>query len=218
MILLAEAVEAASSAAPMNFLMALIVGVGLSAACGFRVFVPMLGTGIAGYTGHLELTESMMWLQNPVTIAALTVATLLEVGAYYVPWIDNLMDTVATPAAITAGTIMTASMVGDVSPMLKWSLGLIAGGGAAGAVQVATTLVRGTSSATTGGLGNPIVSTGELAAASGITLLAIIAPIIIILVLCIIAYWVIKRLMKRKEANQEELVTNTPAEIPENLD
>lgn len=213
MMILAEAVSASN---PMNFLMALMIGVGLSAACGFRVFVPMLGAGIAGYTGHLELNESMIWLQNPLTIGALTVATLLEIGAYYVPWIDNMMDTVATPAAVIAGTIMTASMVGDVSPMLKWSLALIAGGGAAGTVQVATTLVRGTSSATTGGLGNPIVSTGELAAASGITLLAVIAPILIILVLFLITFWVVKRFVKRR-SNKRELATSTTLESPEDL-
>ena len=193
----------------MEFLMACIVGIGLSAACGFRVFVPMLGTGIAAYSGHLELAESFQWLQHPATIAALGLATALEIGAYYVPWLDNLMDSIAAPAAVTAGTIMTASMVGgDFSPLLKWSLALIAGGGAAGVVQTATTLIRGTSSATTGGLANPVVSTGELAAASGITLMAVIAPIFVAIVLLIIAVWIVRILLRRKK-NKELVIADT---------
>ena len=119
----------------METLLAICVGIGLSAASGFRVFVPMLGMSIASSSGHLELASSFEWIGSPVAVVAFSIATILEVGAYYVPWVDNLLDSIATPAAIAAGTITTGSMVGDVSPFLQWGLALVAGGGTAGVVR-----------------------------------------------------------------------------------
>ena len=161
----------------IQLLTGLCIGIGLSAACGFRVFVPMLGVSLAHRAGHMELGSGFEWLGSDLALIALLLATIVEVAAYFVPWIDNLLDTIAMPASIVAGTMMTGAMTGEMSPLLKWSLALIAGGGAAGAVQTVTTIVRGTSSATTGGLGNPLVSTGELAGSAGITALAVFIPL-----------------------------------------
>src|SRR5687767_3523804 len=116
----------------MEMLLSVCVGLGLSAACGFRIFVPLLVTSIAAHSGHLNLAPSFDWLGSPAALTAFSVATALEVGAYYIPWLDNFLDTVATPTAVVAGTMMTASMITDVSPFLKWSLSVVAGGGIAG--------------------------------------------------------------------------------------
>jgi hypothetical protein len=130
-------------------------------------------------------------------IIAFSVATVAEIAGYYIPWIDNLLDSVATPAAVVAGSIATASMAGDVSPFIRWSLAIIAGGGSAGLIQGSSVIVRGASSATTGGLGNPVVSTLELVAAVVGTILAIVLPILAIALFAFIAYKIISR-MKRK--------------------
>ncbi len=103
----------------METLLAICVGIGLSAASGFRIFVPMLGLSIASSAGHIELASGFEWLGSPVAVVAFSVATILEIGAYYVPWIDNLLDSITTPAAIVAGTIATGSMTGEMSPFLK---------------------------------------------------------------------------------------------------
>jgi hypothetical protein len=130
-------------------------------------------------------------------IIAFSVATVAEIAGYYIPWIDNLLDSVATPAAVVAGSIATASMAGDVSPFIRWSLAIIAGGGSAGLIQGSSVIVRGASSATTGGLGNPVVSTLELVAAVVGTILAIVLPILAIALFAFIAFNIISR-MKRK--------------------
>jgi len=163
--------------------MGLCIGFGLSAACGFRVFVPLLGMSIAHLAGHLELAAGFEWIGTWPALVAFAVATLLEIGAYYGPWIDNVMDIAATPAAITAGIIVTASQVSDVSPLLKWSLAVIAGGGAAAVVQVGTVAGRSVSTGTTGGLGNFMVSTTELCASVLVTALAILLPVLCLIVL-----------------------------------
>ena len=116
----------------MELFLSLCVGIGLSAACGFRIFVPLLAMSIAANSGHLKLVPSFEWVGSDTALITFAVATVLEIAAYYIPWLDNLLDTIATPAAVVAGTIVTASMVGGMSPFLKWTLAVIAGGGAGG--------------------------------------------------------------------------------------
>src|SRR5581483_5675565 len=161
----------------METVLSICVGIGLSAACGFRVFVPLLVMSIASLSGHLSLAHGFEWIGTYPALISFAVATCLEVAGYYLPWLDHLLDTIASPAAVVAGTIVTASAVSDMSPFLKWTLAVIAGGGAAGLVQGATVLTRAASGVTTGGLANPVVSTAELAGATITSVLAVVAPI-----------------------------------------
>src|SRR6266699_2021582 len=135
----------------METLLSICVGIGLSAACGFRVFVPLLVMSIAALSGHLTLAHGFEWIGSYPALIALSVATCLEIAGYYIPWVDNLLDTISSPAAIIAGTLITASVITDLSPFLKWTLAIIAGGGAAGIVQGTTVVARGASSVGTGG-------------------------------------------------------------------
>ena len=162
----------------METLLGISLGIGLSAACGFRVFVPLLVMSIASLSGHLTLASGFQWIGSYPALVTFSVATILEIGGYYIPWVDHLLDTVATPAAIVAGTVTTAAMVGDMSPYLKWTLAAIAGGGVAGMVQGTTVLARGVSTATTGGLGNPFFATIELGGALFTSVLALLAPLL----------------------------------------
>ena len=167
----------------MEAIMSIMIGVALSATCGFRVFVPLLavniGTRAQDANGQplIELAAGFDWLSSDIALMVFLVATLFEIGGYYIPWIDNLLDTVASPAAIVAGTIITASFITGMDPWLQWLLGVIAGGGAAGAVQAATVVTRAASTVTTGGLGNPIVASVETSGAFlGSALAILMAP------------------------------------------
>lgn len=183
----------------MQGVMAFFVGIGLSATCGFRIFVPLLGLSIAHHAGHITLSHGFEWIGSwPATIA-FAVATIIEVIAYYIPWVDNLLDTIATPAAVVAGAITTASVVGDVSPLLRWPLAVIAGGGVAGLIQGSSVLVRGTSSATTAGAGNPVVSTGELLASIVGTIVSIVLPVVAIVLVALIVFLIFRRILRRGE-------------------
>jgi hypothetical protein len=182
----------------MQGVMAFFVGIGLSATCGFRIFVPLLGMSIAHHAGYITLSHGFEWIGSwPATIA-FAVAMILEVVAYYIPWVDNLLDAIATPAAVVAGTIITASMVVDVAPLLRWPLAVIAGGGVAGLIQGSSVLVRGTSSTTTAGTGNPVVSTGELLASIVGTFVSIILPILAIVLVAVIVFFVLRRILRRR--------------------
>ena len=128
----------------METLLGIAVGIGLSAACGFRVFVPLLVMNLASLSGQLHLSSGFAWIGSYYATVAFGTATIVEVLGYYIPWFDHVLDIVATPAAIIAGTITTASLVTDMSPFLKWTLALIAGGGIAGLVQGTTVALRAT--------------------------------------------------------------------------
>jgi hypothetical protein len=181
----------------METLLSICLGIGLSAACGFRVFVPLLVVGIASRAGHLQLAAGFDWMASDAALIAFGVATALEIAAYYVPWVDNLLDSIATPAAIVAGTIVTASVVTGMSPMLKWSLAVIAGGGAAGIIQGATVVARGASSVTTGGLANPIFATIELGGSVFVSILAIVLPLVALVVIVAAAFGLGRKFLRR---------------------
>ncbi len=180
----------------MATLLSVLLGIGLSAACGFRIFVPFLLVGIAARTGHVALGTSFTWMASTPALIALGVATVVEIGAYYIPWLDHLLDVVATPAAVVAGMIMTASVVTGLDPMLKWTLALIAGGGIAGTVQALTVGTRKVSLLTTGGLGNPLVSTVELFGSVLLTVLAIALPLLAFAVIAWALFFGVRHLLR----------------------
>ena len=179
--------------ASWEFAFSVIVGVGLSAACGFRVFIPPLVMCIAARAGHVPLGADFIWMESNAALIAFSIAAVLEISAYYIPWLDNALDAIAAPAAVVAGTMTTAAMLGDISPWFKWSMAAIAGGGAAGAVQVATTVARGASSMLTGGTGNWVVSTGEGIGAVITAILAIVVPILVFIGFMIFMGYVISK-------------------------
>jgi hypothetical protein len=177
--------------------LSICLGIGLSAACGFRVFVPLLVMNLASLSGHLTLAPGFAWIGSYPALIAFSVATVLEIAGYYIPWVDHLLDTIATPAAIIAGIVVTASMVTGMSPFLKWILAAIAGGGAAAAVQGATVITRGASTVTTAGVGNPVVATLELAAAVVTSVLTLVAPVFVVGLMAGLVFILGRRLLRR---------------------
>lgn len=183
----------------METILGLCLGIGLSAACGFRVFVPLLVMSIAAIMGIFEPLKGFEWLAMPSVCIALGFATLCEIGAYYIPWVDNLLDTIATPAAMVAGTLTTMAVSsGEMSQFASWAAAIIVGGGTAGAVQLGTVAARGVSTATTGGVANPVVSTGEWVSALVISVLSFFIPVLVVIVLLIGVVWAVRWIRQKR--------------------
>lgn len=153
------------------------LGFALAAAVGLRIFVPLLVVSAAAYTGHLELSGGLAWLGSPAALIVLAVATLLEIVAYKVPWLDNLLDAAGAPVAVLAGTLMMASALEGADPLLRWTMAAVAGGGTAGAVHGSLAVLRKLSSLTTGGLANPLISTAEGVGSLALSVVALLVPI-----------------------------------------
>jgi hypothetical protein len=179
-----------------NIAVSIALGIGLAAATGFRVFLPLLVASVAAYTGHLQLSDHFAWLGTLPAVTMLGVAAIAEVLAYYIPAVDNLLDAITTPAALVAGTLIAAATMTHLPPLAKWALAVIAGGGAAGITQGVTALLRAKSTMFTAGLGNPVLSTLELVGALLVAALALIAPFVA-LVLVAVFCWVAVRLARR---------------------
>jgi len=162
----------------LDTLMGLCLGIGLSAACGLRVFLPLLSLSVASHLGWVPLAPSFQWVASPPAMVALSLATFIEVAAYFVPWLDNTLDSLSGPAAVLAGTLITASQLDQLNPLLQWGLALIAGGGTAGVVQGTTSFVRGGSTMVTAGLGNPLLASVELGGSLLGSLLSLSLPVL----------------------------------------
>lgn len=185
----------------LEIVLGLIAGLGLSAACGFRVFVPMLVVSIGIHAGAVHVAPGFAWIGSTPALVAFSAATLLEVLGYYVPGVDHFLDVVATPAAIVAGALLSTAFVVDIDPWLRWSLAMTVGGGVAAAVQVATVATRAASGVLTLGAGNPVVSTGELAGSTFASVAALVAPVLALVVVLALVTWLVLRWSRRRSAH-----------------
>jgi hypothetical protein len=196
--------------AGLDLALSIALGVGLAAAVGFRVFLPMLVMSVAAYTGHLTLSSGLQWLGTAPALVMLSVATVLEILAYYIPGVDNLLDVIAAPAALIAGTVVSAAVMTDLPPIVKWTTAVIAGGGAAGLTQGLTSLLRAKSTALTAGLGNHVIATGELGGALIVSLLALAAPLAAVGVVALFC-WFAVRLVRRLFRKDRRAPTSSAA-------
>lgn len=188
----------------VELMTALFLGIGLSASCGFRVFVPMLAASIAGHYNLIPFIGTFdgnfAWLSSWPAIIAFGTASIAEILAYYIPLVDNFLDSVASPLAMIAGALLTTSVIPIDNEVYRWILGIIVGGGSAGIVQSGTVLTRLFSSKATLTAGNPVVSTTENVAAVGGSVLSFIIPIAVGIIFLILFVVIISKILKRRKA------------------
>ena len=206
------------------YILSAFIGIGLAAATGFRVFLPMFAVSLASYLGWIPMNESFQWLSGLPTLITTGIATIVEILAYYIPYVDHLLDTASVPLATIAGSVMFASQFADIGTFPQWALALIAGGGTAAAISSGFAGTRAASTATTGGLGNSVVATTETAGAGIMSFLALVAPVIafIAAVALIITVLVLGKKLWRKFRNfnsdQNAKVINVDAVDQKNLE
>ncbi|MAP79491.1 MAG: hypothetical protein CL526_00235 [Aequorivita sp.] len=184
----------------LELFISIFLGVGLAAAVGFRVFLPLLALSLAGYLSYIPLNESWQWLGSLTAVITLSIATIVEVCGYYIPWIDNVLDTIALPLATLAGTVVIVATVSEVSPFVTWALAIIAGGGTAAVIKGNSAAARLTSTSTTGGLANPVLTTVETGISGFMAIASIFIPIlafIFVILLFIIIFRFYKKLRKK---------------------
>jgi hypothetical protein len=184
----------------MDSTLAILIGIGLAASCGFRVFAPLLVVSAATHAGYVDVAHGFNWIGTwPATIA-FAVAAVVEITAFYIPWLDNLLDMIASPIAVIAGAILFAAVAADLDPFLHWSLAIIAGGGSAAIVQAGTVLTRAASTTSTAGFANFAVSTFETAAGFFFSLMSIAVPVLALLLLIALIgamYYASRRVLRK---------------------
>ncbi len=184
-------------------IISIFLGVGLAASVGFRVFLPLFALSLASYFGVWELNDNWQWIGSLAALITLGAATIIEIFAYFIPWVDNILDSMAVPLAAIAGTAVMVSTVADLDPVVTWSLAIIAGGGTATAIKGASAASRLASTATTGGVANPVVSTIETGTATVVSVASIFAPIIaavMVVIILAIIFSIYRKLRPRRNA------------------
>lgn len=176
---------------------AIALGIGLSASCGFRVFIPLLVASVAAKTGFIPLQESFMWLGSWTAIVCFSAATFVEILAYYIPFLDNLLDSITTPLAIGAGSLLMTSVLPIDENMMRWITGIMVGGGMAAGIQAGSVITRLASSKFTAGTGNPVVATGEHIAAFGTSITALFAPVFVAILFVLLFIFFLSKISKK---------------------
>uniref|UniRef100_UPI00404A3941 DUF4126 domain-containing protein n=1 Tax=Fulvivirga sp. TaxID=1931237 RepID=UPI00404A3941 len=185
-----------------EIIIGLLLGIGLSACCGFRIFIPLLIASVASKMGWISLAENFEWMTSWSAISGFGFASIVEILGYYIPFVDNALDTIAGPVAVIAGTLVSASTMVQLDPTMQWILGIIVGGGTAGIIHAGTSLLRIGSSGATAGLGNALIATGEAGASIfgsiGVILMPIVIGITALIFVVIVSYYLLKKLLKSR--------------------
>lgn len=194
---------------------AIALGIGLSASTGFRVFIPLLVAGIASHFGLLPLGEGFGWMGSVPALISFGVAAVVEVLAYYIPFVDNLLDSIATPLSVGAGTLLMTSVFPAENEWIRWIMGFVVGGGAAATIQSGSAFTRLVSTGFTAGTGNPVVSTGEGVAATGFSVMSLFTPILVAVLLIVLMILLLRfayRRMVKKRKKELPTFSNVKTE------
>lgn len=208
----------------MAIFLAVCAGLGLSAACGLRVFLPLFVAAIAARAEFLHVGPQFDWLGTNAAIVIFGTATVVEVVGFLVPWVDHVLDLLAAPLSAVAGAVLMTSQLGVLTvpgaegadpllhPAFAWTLGIIAGATTASGVEAASIAGRVSSSVLTIGWLNPIYGMIETVLAFGMSLLALIVPVVagilvlLFLPLLLVAVWrILVWRRKQRQAHEEKL-------------
>lgn len=188
----------------MDIALGIIIGICLAAAVGFRIFIPLLILSLGSMADYVTLSDTYAWVGTIPAVIAFGVATILEIIGYYVPWMDNMLDTISTPLAPIAGVIAAGSVIVDVDPLVSWTVAIILGGGTALSVEFLTVKARALSSFFTAGFGNAVVASGELFFSTFISILAVVIPIVAFLFILFLVFIIWKVIRRESEAQNKQ--------------
>jgi hypothetical protein len=171
---------------------------GLSASAGLNAYLPLLIVALAGrFTPLIKLSEPYDALTSWWAIGTLTVLLLVEFFADKAPAVNHINDIIQTVIRPVAGAILFAastSVITEMHPAIAIVLGLVVAGGVH---VVKAAAVRPAVTATTGGTANPVVSLVEDVVATGLSILAIVLPIVIGAVIVLVTSWIVFIMWRR---------------------
>ncbi len=188
----------------MDLLLGVFSAFGLSASAGLNAYIPLLVVGVIGHYFPDTLTLNQPWdlIANPWILILLGVLVIIEMLADKVPAVNHINDLIQTIIRPVAGAIAfaaSAKVVTDINPVFALACGLLVAGSVHAVKSVA---VRPVVTATTGGAGNIPVSIAEDIAATGVSILALVLPIIMAILLVIffilLAWWLAQRARRTK--------------------
>lgn len=162
----------------MDALSAAALGVVLAATAGLRAFLPVFSASLAAWTTDLPLPHNLAWLEKPETVVIFGVATLLEILGDKVPIVDHALDSVQVLTKPVLAALAATPFLYQLAPEYFVAIGIVLGAPLALGVHSAKATARLGSTATTGGVGNPLLSVLEDVAAVSAIILGFLAPLL----------------------------------------
>lgn len=182
----------------MSTALSVATGIALAAAAGFRAFVPLLAAGLAIHFDYVEAAPGFAWLGEPLVLIALAIATVTEIAAYYIPGLDHVLDVIGSPVAVAAGIVVAAGVMTGLPDWLRWFAAIGVGGAVTTTGHALTAIARAKTGALSGGLGNPLFATGELAGSLLLATFALLLPVFAVIAVIAAAAVVIGRRRRRR--------------------
>lgn len=182
------------------------LGISLSACAGLRAFLPLLVMGIFQRLGYIQVNPAFQWIGSTPSLVIFGTATFAEILGDKLPVVDNALDTMETFVKPVVGTILFATAIVKMSPMLAVVLGLIAGGSISEVIHFKKAAIRGGSTTLTAGVANPVLSFIEDITTAAGTALSFLAPLIaacIALIVLLIAFHIFKKVFHQRKAQHE---------------
>ena len=175
------------------------MGLALAATCGLRAFLPLFVVSLLAYLGKIELSESFVWMAQPVAVGGLGIAVVLEMAGDKFPVVDHFLDAAALVIKPMAAMVATASVMTEFDPMLTAIIGLVLGGSMAQGIHLIKAKLRLLSSALTATIANPFISLMEDIVALLATILAFLLPILVFVLAVVASVWGFKLWRSRKD-------------------
>jgi hypothetical protein len=187
------------AAAVAEFLPALALAIALAASAGLRAWLPLLLAGGLARLGVLDLGSSFQFLASNKALVLFGVATTIELIGDKIPAVDHALDVIGTPLRPLAGAVLAASVLGTVTdPLTAVVLGTAVGAPSALVPHAAKSALRAASTATTGGLANPVLSLIEDAISLLTFVLAVLVPLLVVAFLGLTLYLASRWLRRRR--------------------
>jgi hypothetical protein len=182
----------------MDGLLSVFTAFGLSSSAGLNAYLPLLVVALlARFTDLITLKPPWDTLESWWVIGALVVLLLIEILVDKIPAVDSINDGIQTFVRPVAGAVLFAASAGvitDAHPVLALICGLLVAGG----VHAVKATARPVVTATTAGVGNPVVSTAEDVLSLVLAVLAILLPILGLLLLILLFAWVVRHWRRRR--------------------
>lgn len=178
---------------------AVALAIALAGCAGLRALLPIFATGLGVRAGLLDMGKQFAFLASDWALLTFGLASLVEMIGDKIPVVDHALDTVHTLLRPLSGSLLAAAALSSVSePATAAALGIILGAPTALVPHATRSAVRVTSTATTAGMANPLLSFIEDLLSFGLLALTVLAPLLAAVGMIALAVFVLKRVFRRR--------------------
>ena len=164
----------------------LFAAFGLSGAAGLNPWLPLFTSALLARLDVVELAAPFDTLSSTLGLVLLGALTAADFVGDKIPLVDHVLHLAGTVVAPVSGAILFAGETG-LETDLPTLVAVLLGGATAGSIHAGGGAVRPVSTATTGGIANPLLSLGEDLTSLLLVVAAFVLPLVALLLVLALA-------------------------------